>query len=428
MNQKLHIISFDGLSKLDMDFLKTQPNFKRFLEGASYSFEVESVYPTLTYPAHTSISTGNYPNKHGIVNNTLVQPYRRRPDWYWHESYIKTKTFQQLATENGYSVLSLLWPVMGKAKIKYNMPEIFSNRVWSNQIMVSLKSGSKKFQIDLFKRFGSVLDGIKQPNLDTFTHNNYIYSLKNYKTDVTMVHYTDVDSTRHNFGFSSSEANKALIRHDKRLGEILDTIENLGDMENTTIAILGDHSSLDNEKVIFLNTVFYNLGFIKLKNGRIVKWDLYAKEAGGSCYIYSKNNISFEELRDILKDHIDFKGIEKIYSSKEAKELGADENCIMMLEGSRNYLFEDEIAPKAVMDIKELEGLDITYHTNNHGYSPHLKKDYETVFMIKGNKIKKGINIGKMNLVDEGPTFARILGLELKDVDGRVLEEILIGD
>lgn len=100
----------------------------------------------------------------------------------------------------------------------------------------------------------------------------------------------------------------------------------------------------------------------------------------------------------------------------------------MMLEGSRNYLFEDEIAPKAVMDIKELEGLDITYHTNNHGYSPHLKKDYETVFMIKGNKIKKGINIGKMNLVDEGPTFARILGLELKDVDGRVLEEILIGD
>ena len=292
MNQKLHIISFDGLSKLDMDFLKTQHNFKRFLEGASYSFEVESVYPTLTYPAHTSISTGNYPNKHGIVNNTLVQPYRRRPDWYWHESYIKTKTFQQLATENGYSVLSLLWPVMGKAKIKYNMPEIFSNRVWSNQIMVSLKSGSKKFQIDLFKRFGSVLDGIKQPNLDTFTHNNYIYSLKNYKTDVTMVHYTDVDSTRHNFGFSSSEANKALIRHDKRLGEILDTIENLGDMENTTIAILGDHSSLDNEKVIFLNTVFYNLGFIKLNHCM-----------GEYTFINNQNiKLSFSDL-DLKKVH-----------------------------------------------------------------------------------------------------------------------------
>jgi hypothetical protein len=30
-----------------------------------------------------------------------------------------------------------------------------------------------------------------------------------------------------------------------------------------------------------------------------------------------------------------------------------------------------------------------------------------------------------MNLVDEGPTMAKLLGIELKDADGRIINEIL---
>ncbi|MDO4595305.1 MAG: alkaline phosphatase family protein, partial [Tissierellia bacterium] len=68
MKSKMYIISFDGLSKVDMNYLKKKPNFKKFLKDASFCFNVKSIYPSITYPAHTSISTGNFPNKHGIVN------------------------------------------------------------------------------------------------------------------------------------------------------------------------------------------------------------------------------------------------------------------------------------------------------------------------------------------------------------------------
>ena len=30
---------------------------------------VRSVYPTITYPCHTTMQTGLYPDKHGILNN-----------------------------------------------------------------------------------------------------------------------------------------------------------------------------------------------------------------------------------------------------------------------------------------------------------------------------------------------------------------------
>ena len=45
--------------------------------------------------------------------------------------------------------------------------------------------------------------------------------------------------------------------------------------------------------------------------------------------------------------------------------------------------------------------------------------------MARGKGIKKGLVIDKMNLIDEGPTFAKLLGIELKGADGRVIEEIL---
>lgn len=429
MKRKLHIISFDGLSKVDMPYLKEKENFKRLLDGASYSFEVESVYPTLTYPAHTSITTGNYPIRHGITNNTLVQPFRKKPDWFWYAKDIRTKTFQKLATEAGYTVLALLWPVNAGAKIKYNLPEIFPNRPWTNQILVSLLNGTKIFQADLFKRHGHMMEGFKQPNLDNFTHANYLYSLQHYKTNITMVHYIELDGMRHDYGFSSEEAKESLDRHDRRLGEILDLIEEMGEEEKTTIVVLGDHSSKDADKVMFLNKIFEKHGLLKTnKKGRIIGYDVVSNTAGGSSYIYADKGHAFEEIKALIQSELPEGAIQAYYTGYQAGRLGADDHCLMMVEASSNYLFEDGIATKPCMTMEELEGSDIVYHINNHGYSPYLKEDYETVFIAKGKGIRKDYNIGKMRLIDEGPTFAALLGLDLGDVDGRILEEILIGE
>ena len=60
-----------------------------------------------------------------------------------------------------------------------------------------------------------------------------------------------------------------------------------------------------------------------------------------------------------------------------------------------------------------------------HGYNPSSKENYETVFLVAGKGIKKNVFLDEMSLTDEGPTLAAILGLEMKDTDGRALVEIL---
>ena len=58
-----------------------------------------------------------------------------------------------------------------------------------------------------------------------------------------------------------------------------------------------------------------------------------------------------------------------------------------------------------------------------HGYMPD--KGPQPVFYAKGPDFRPGAELQRCDIVDEAPTFARILGFEMKDVDGRVLTELL---
>lgn len=429
LTKYLYVISFDGLSTLDFDYITSLPNFKKFIGHASFCKSVHSIYPSLTYPAHSTIVTGKHPKNHGVINNTLLQPERNSPDWYWQRKYINGETLYDKAIDRGMKVAALLWPVTAKSRIQYNMPEIFANRSWHNQIMVSLLNGSPLYQIDLNRRFGHLRQGLKQPYLDNFTHQSLLHTIKHKKPDLTFVHYTDLDTMRHHHGFSSSEAFEALNRHDKRLGEIIELLKESNMYQDSSIILLGDHSSIDEDKIINLNVILKENGLININNeGKVLDYNAISKSCDGSAYIYTKNNAK-ELLTQVLNIIDDFnkkyKCIEKVYSSSEASKLGADDMCTFMLEATKGYYFLDSTDGEAVKQITPENIGHISHATRStHGYSP-FKEDYTTVFIASGKGIREGIVIDSMNLIDEGPTMAKLLGFELEAADGSVIEELL---
>lgn len=429
LTNRLIVVSFDGLSCLDFEYIKTLPNFREFINNSAYCKQVYSVYPTLTYPAHTTIVTGKYPKNHGVINNTLLQPGDESPDWYWHRKYIKGETLYDLAIAEGMSTAALLWPVTAKSRIKYNMPEIFANKPWQNQILVSLLNGSPYYQYKMNQKFGYLRKGKKQPDLDNFTHQSLLYTLKNNTPQLMLVHYTDLDTMRHYSGFNSEVAYEALRRHDHRLGEIVTTLKEMGVYEDSTIVVLGDHSSIDEDKIVNLNVLFKNKDWILHGEKGCITYDVICKNCDGAAYIYIKDSQSEllkSEVRALLEDfNNQYNCIESIYTADEAAELGADPNCAFMLEAQRGYYFLDNMEGPVIKQIQPGEAGNVPHVTiNTHGYSP-FKKDYATVFMASGKGIKKGAVIEKMGLIDEGPTMACLLGLELKEADGRVLYEFL---
>lgn len=420
------IISMDAVDKKDFEILRELPNFKRLLEKSSYSSEVETVYPSLTYPAHVTIVTGKYPKNHGVINNFLIQPGNKNPDWFWHKNKIHGKTIYDLAKEKDMKVASLLWPVTAKSNIDYNLPEILANKWWQNQIIVSLANGSKAYQFQLNSKFRGLRNGINQPELDNFVMASLLHTLREKQPGLTMVHLTDVDSQRHKYGYNSPEALYALKRHDSRIGEILNCLHLMGIENKTTIVALGDHSFKNADYVIKLNKFFIDKGWITFdKKGKLSDWIVFMNYCDGSAYIYLKDNTNADLLKQVKNSIKEFSKshnncIEEILTGKEAGKLGADSSCALMLEAKEGYYFINDFEG----DVIEKTG--DKYDKATHGYSPKHKNDYETFFVVSGSTVKKDFNIGKMHLVDEGPTIAKLLGGTLPEADGKVINHIFV--
>lgn len=416
------VISFDAVSSKDLEILKTLPNFKELIKNGSLIENVESVYPSLTYPAHATIVTGKYPKNHGVIDNTIFKLNDFNPNWYWYRKYIKCKTLYDLAKEKGLKTCSLLWPVTARSSntIDYNMPEIFAPKAYQNQIIMSAFAGTLKFQLDINKKFGHIRKGLSQPALDNFVTESFKYTIEKYKPNLTFVHFTDVDTQRHNFGYFNKEVKEALYRHDKRLGEIIASLKKANIYNETSIVVLGDHSQLDVKNVIRLNKLFLENGLIEVNNSnKIVNYKAISKSLDGSCYIYIKDKKYKSKVEELLKSLKNQNLIDFYLNNNEILLSGADSNADFMVEASYGYYFIDNLNGEFIENVQGS-----TFHKATHGYSPK-KKDYETFFIGSGIGFKKNVVLSSGKLINHGPTLAKILGVDLKDADGQAVLEIL---
>jgi predicted AlkP superfamily pyrophosphatase or phosphodiesterase len=128
---------------------------------------------------------------------------------------------------------------------------------------------------------------------------------------------------------------------------------------------------------------------------------------------------------DIKRELEKIPGISHIYSTSEATQFGAAPNATFMIEARRGYYFVDEAIGEIEEQVNPAEIGQPERYKAVHGYSAK-KNNYSTTIMFKGPGIAKGKVIDRANLVDEGPTFAKILGLDAfpQRTAGKAIDEI----
>ena len=427
-NKYVIVISFDAVSEEDLEFLSKQPNFSKLIKNGALIKNVESVYTSLTYQAHATIVTGKYPKNHGVINNTVLDFKNDNPDWYWYRKYIKGDTIFDLAEKSGMKTCSILWPVTARSKITYNMPEIFCTKRYDNQILKSALAGSKIYQVNMNKKFGYLRQGMEEPYLDNFATEVAKKTIRELKPNLILLHLIDSDSQKHKYGIENKEVIESLKRHDERLGEIIESLKLAGIYEDSTIIALGDHSQINVNNVIKLNSILMKNDLINVNGNKIKSYKAIAKSCDGSSYIYLKNKNDVEtrkKVRDILNELKNKYSnvIEEVYNNEEIKNLGADINASFMIEAKRGYYFIDDFLGEAIEVIDESSKIKHKLRAS-HGYLPS-RDNYKTFFIAYGKTIKKGVVLEKGKLINHGPTIAKILDIDLRDCDGIVEERIL---
>ena len=417
------ILSFDAVSSEDIDILKELPNFKKLIENGSYIRDVRSVYPSLTYPAHTTIVTGKKPCNHGIVGNRKFKAGDFNSNWYWFRKDVKGDTIYDLAKKKGMKTCGIFWPVAGGSSLDYNIAEIFPVKPYQHQIIQSMRGGSIFYQLDLNKRFGKLREGLSEPALDNFVLECTKYTIEKYTPELMLVHLIDVDSNRHDYGYNSKEANEALLRQDNRLGEIITSLKNAGIYEDTDIIALGDHSQKNIHTKVKLNKLFLEKNLISFNaNGKLREYKAISKSLDGSAYVYLKSNSVLEEVKGLLKNT---EGVDFILEGKEIIEAGGDPKASFMVEALEGYYFVDSIIGDVIEETNDNKNsIEHKVYKATHGYHPD-KDNYGTFFIGYGKDFKKGVVIEKGDILNHGPTIAKVLGVDLKNVDGKVIDDIL---
>lgn len=420
--EHLVVISYDAFSEDNWEAASRLPNLAELINNGAYNTKLKSVYPTLTYVAHTTMVTGVNADKHGVLHNNPLQPFIPEEDqnWFWFRRDVKVPTIYDAAGKSGMKTAAILWPVTGKAAIKYNIPEIKAVRK-ENQALKVLKNGSPLFTLGMEMRFGKYRKGTQQPYLDDFTSRCASDTIRRRKPGLLMLHFIELDDAKHRFGTDSPEVGQAIMHMDRRIGEIMAAVREAGILKDTTFIVLGDHGQINTVYLVRLNKLFKEEGLIEDKGGSF-EWRAYLQSAGGSAYLHIRQGDADAEKKALAVlekcKEDDRYGIERLYSGADLRKQRIHPSVRYMLEAKAGYCFDDELEGP-VIEAPDDHG----QKRANHGYHPD-KPDYRCALIVSGERIEKGPIPGEVDMTDIAPTMARILRLPFDHTDGRPLEEI----
>ncbi|MDD2294718.1 MAG: ectonucleotide pyrophosphatase/phosphodiesterase [Eubacteriales bacterium] len=418
----LILLSYDAFSQDHWEEAAVLPNMARLIREGAHCTNLRSVYPTLTYAVHTTMVTGVSPGKHGIVHNNPLQPFvpEALQDWYWYRDAIRVPTLYDAAQDAGLITAGILWPVTGKASITYNLPEVKAVR-GENQILKVLRNGSPFFCLDMAWRFGRVRNGHGQPELDDFSTLCAVDTICRKRPDLLLLHLIELDDAKHAHGIAGPQIRQAILRMDRRIGQILDALEQAGLRDTATVMILGDHGQLDIHKKVRLNNLLVRAGLLDPRKEQRF-WRAYCQSTKGSAYLHVQPGDAEAEKTalEVLSQAAEEPsfGIEKIYGPDEVDVLAEEGTARYWIECIKGYGVSESIGSPDVID---LDARGETYAA--HGYGPD-KEGYRCCFLMAGPSIRRAYEISSMEMTDIAPIAANVLGLKMSGLEGRIPEGI----
>src|SRR2546428_1361407 len=263
------------------------PNLLRLKKEGSFAEGVVGVYPTVTYPAHTTLVTGCVPAEHGVYSNLSSREAGKNPhDWFWFSKAIKVPTLWNEARSAGMTSGAIAWPVTVGAPIDWNIPEI-----WDPQRGDVGDFGyiAKFMDPGLAGEVVQVLSGIG-PGADTDVVRTRLaaFLIKKHRPNLFLIHLAEPDNDEHQHGPQSAEARSALERVDARIEELLGAVREAGVEASTDVFIVSDHGSLPIEREIRPNVLLVKSGLLEADGqGAVTGGKLATVSNGGGFFFFS---------------------------------------------------------------------------------------------------------------------------------------------
>jgi predicted AlkP superfamily pyrophosphatase or phosphodiesterase len=408
------LISIDGLRpEFYLEKGWNTPNLRKLMEQGVYANGINSVFPSVTYPSHTTIVTGAYPATHGIFYN--VPRGSSNSHWNWESSLIKTETLWDACKKAGITTGAVMWPVTVGAPITYNFPvRRADDDEKSDQLSITRPLVSPAGLIDEMLK-DKVISGNEEefhyPEIDRTIGSMTASILKNHHPNLMAVHFVGADHYQHTSGKDSRQAHTAVALIDEQIGLLLDVLKDKKLMESTTVIVTGDHGFLDNEYTISPNIWLAKMGLITDKG-----WKAKFFTPGGSAFLYVKDKKLVPSIMKMLDELPENERLFEVIDRNQLDAIGADPSAVLALALNKGVVGNTNTKGEVVTEKKG---------GGNHGYYPEFK-EIQTGFIISGAGVSAHKEITGMGVKDIAPLITEILHLPFKAKDGELFPDILL--
>jgi|SRR6266404_557 predicted AlkP superfamily pyrophosphatase or phosphodiesterase len=393
------------------------PQLRRFMKEGSYADGVVGVVPTVTYPSHTTLVTGVWPAKHGILGNTTFDPLQKNSQgWYWYTEDIRVPTLWDAAAGAGRTTASVQWPVTVGAHITWNIPEFWRANTKDDAKLLRAVS-TAGLLIDADKEIGSYAGGIDSSIEADERRSRYAqWILEKKRPALLTLHLIALDHIEHDTGPFSPEAIAILERLDAAIGNVRQTAEQLAP-GRAYVAVVSDHGFAKTDAQLNLFPLFRQAKlFTTDDKGKISDWRAMPWVQSASAAIMLKDPadaLTLKEVRELLaKVAADpANGIDRILDADELHKRG----------GFPTASFFVSLQPGWKMG-GALDGpvLSKTKPGGTHGELPDLP-DLRAAFFLVGPGVPQAHSFGIIDMRDVAPTVAHRIGLAFPSAEGKDL-------
>ncbi len=377
------------------------PTLRRLMKEGVAARGMRVSNPSVTWPSHTSMVTGVWPAKHGVLYNGLltrpnggfkVEPWRNKTEM------VRAPTVYDLAHGAGLTTAQVDWVAI------YNAPTI----TWQFAEVPNVEGPIEREMIAAGLITTEEVGGFNKRGVtwrDRMWTAAAAHILRRHKPNLMLFHTLNLDSTQHRYGPKNLAAETAMAFADDRVREILDALRAAGTLDRTTVLVVSDHGFKTVRRQIRPNVVV-----------RAQSLAAHVIPEGGTAMVYLTDPAQRERVKAALGG---VEGVARVIDAPEFDALGMprgkDPAPDLILAARNGYAFGGAAEGQAVVDVPE---------SGSHGYlsdDPEMK----SMFIAWGRGIRAGATLGEIRSIDIAPTVAALLGLKMENVDGRVLTEIL---
>ncbi len=402
------MISIDGLRGRTLSSLPAQhlntPNLLDFVQHGAVADGLIGVFPTVTYPSHTTLVTGVSPNAHGILGNGLFDPeHKTNGAWFWYSQQIQRPTLWDRAHDAHLVTGSVSWPVTVGAQVDYNFPEY---RGYNNDDILPL------YRVLCTPGLAAEFEQINGP-LTIHSENDdtrgamAVFLLQKHHPDLLLVHLIEMDHQQHVHGPDSPEAFAALEHIDSIIGKIRAAAPT-----DTDFVVVSDHGFLPVSQALEPSAILNSLG-LGAPAGHPDLWRIAAFPNGSSFGLIARdpNDTEAIQLATETFQHLAQKGgwgIDRVLTGENLRKTGGYKNSFLAVGLKSGYMLGNSSVGPWLTPSEHTRGM--------HGFLPGDPL-LEASFLAYGPGISER-RLGRHRLVDVAPTVAHLLDLPLVSTEG----------